>query len=206
MEKITAKKLTSQIDRQGLPPGSAWETTQQVSFCSDWRGENPDPERETGVRILWNTDCLFLRFECRYRTIFVYEGGNCRRDRLWMRDVAEIFLHPETDEIRRYREFEISPNGNWLDLDISPGNKSIINCDLKSRVIVNTSRQVWTAEMAIPASCLAVPFDPKAVWRLNLFRIEGEDPNRFYSAWHPTYTPQPNFHVPEAFGILEFTE
>jgi hypothetical protein len=118
--------------------------------------------------------------------------------------VAELFLHPETEELRRYREFEISPNGDWLDLDISPGNKSIIFCDLISRVVVDTRQRIWTAEMAIPTSCLAVPFDPGTIWRLNLFRIEGEEPYRFYSAWRPTYTLQPNFHVPEAFGILRF--
>jgi len=32
-----------------------------------------------------------------------------------------------------------------------------------------------------------------------------EEP-RFYSAWRPTNTPAPNFHVPEAFGALVFTE
>jgi len=29
---------------------------------------------------------------------------------------------------------------------------------------------------------------------------------RFYSAWSPTMTPTPNFHVPEAFGHLVFRE
>jgi hypothetical protein len=25
-------------------------------------------------------------------------------------------------------------------------------------------------------------------------------------AWQPTHTPQPNFHVPEKFGLLKFAE
>ncbi len=152
--------------------------------------------------MLWSHDCLYLRFRCAYREIFVYEGGDSRRDRLWMRDVAEIFIQNPGDELRHYREFEISPNGDWLDLDISPGQKTILMCDMKSRVVRDADR--WTAELALPMKVLAPKFDPEEVWRLNLFRIEGRAPNRFYSAWRPTWTPEPNFHVPERFGELRF--
>jgi len=44
------------------------------------------------------------------------------------------------------------------------------------------------------------------VWRVNFFRVEGATEPRFYSAWRPTNTPKPNFHVPEAFGALVFTD
>jgi alpha-galactosidase len=44
------------------------------------------------------------------------------------------------------------------------------------------------------------------VWRVNFFRVEGAAEPRFYSAWRPTNTPKPNFHVPEAFGALVFTD
>jgi hypothetical protein len=36
--------------------------------------------------------------------------------------------------------------------------------------------------------------------------VEGPSEPRFYSAWRPTNTGQPNFHVPEAFGWLVFVE
>jgi alpha-galactosidase len=39
-------------------------------------------------------------------------------------------------------------------------------------------------------------------WRLNLFRVEGQGPHRVYSAWSPTGTASPDFHVPAAFGRL----
>jgi alpha-galactosidase len=205
-EIVIARKLTRPLDSQGLPDPRAWMIPSSVSFCSDWRGENPDPERETCARLLWSPDHLFIRFECRYRGLFVYEGGNSRRDKLWLRDVAEVFLRPVVSESVHYREFEISPNGDWLDLDISPGEKRILLCDLKCRVMVDPRSRIWTAEMAIPMDCLISSFDPRTFWRLNLFRIEGDDPKRFYSAWRPTFTPQPNFHVPDAFGILQFQD
>jgi hypothetical protein len=41
-------------------------------------------------------------------------------------------------------------------------------------------------------------------WRVNLFRCVGSG-NERYLAWQPTYTVEPNFHVPEVFGWLEFS-
>ena len=39
------------------------------------------------------------------------------------RDVAEVFIQTDTSQARRYWEFEISPNGMWIDLEISPEGK-----------------------------------------------------------------------------------
>jgi hypothetical protein len=41
-------------------------------------------------------------------------------------------------------------------------------------------------------------------WGVNLFRCVGSDEETRYLAWRPTRTPEPNFHVPEAFGTLRF--
>jgi len=200
--RIIAKKIIAPPDADGLPTSNAWNEAMPEAFCSDWRGENPDPLRETEVRLLWSPDHLYIRFSCRYREIFVYEGGNSRRDQLWTKDVAELFIQRSSDELMHYREFEISPNGDWLDLDIKAGQKYFLMCDLKSRAVRNADN--WIAELAIPMDSLTSDFNPDEIWRLNLFRIEGQEPKRFYSAWRPTYTTKPNFHVPERFGELLF--
>ena len=51
---------------------------------------------------------------------------------------------------------------------------------------------------------LAANFDSTAIWRANFYRVEGKSEPRAYLAWQPTSTPQPNFHVPSAFGKLRF--
>jgi hypothetical protein len=200
MARITAERIEA---IEGLPAAAEWNQSESISFCADWRGENPDPLTTTEVKILWSPDHLFIRFRCNYRELYTYAGGNCLRDELWLRDVAELFIRPEDDNLRHYKEFEISPNGDWLDLDINNGKKTFLSCNLKSQVTVNPSTMIWTAEMGIPFSCLDASFDPRKIWRLNLFRIEGPEPNRFYSAWRPTGAPKPNFHVPDVFGELQ---
>src|SRR5262245_17726862 len=106
-----------------LPNPLDWQLAAPVSFCADWRGENADPERSTTVQLLWNAQNLFLRFQCRYREIFIFSDSdpNGRRDHLWDRDVAEVFLQPDPSRPAFYREFEVSPNGMWIDLDVFPG-------------------------------------------------------------------------------------
>ena len=204
MDRIIAGKLKTRLNCAGLPEISAWENAPIAAFCSDWRNENPDPGRKTEVQLLWSPDRLFIRFRCRYREIFVYEGGNSRRDQLWQRDVAEIFIRHPASEETHYKEFEISPNGDWLDLDIEPGKKTVLLCNLRTRVSIDERSRIWIAELGIPMPCLTESFDPDETWRVNFFRIEGRDPERFYSAWKPTYTPRPNFHIPAFFGHLQF--
>jgi len=204
--KAVASRLAEPGDSEGLPTAALWERAAPLRFNADWQGRNADPERETEVRLLWTPEVLFLRFRARYRTITVFSDAeaNGRRDQLWDRDVAEAFLQPDRSNLRRYKEFEVSPNGFWIDLDIAPGEKHDLKSGLKPRVLLSESQNIWTAELAIPMMCLVAKFDPTMAWRVNFYRVEGALEPRFYSAWKPTGTRAPNFHVPEAFGELVF--
>ena len=208
---MVAAKLASSTGRELLPHVAAWDMAGPVAFCSDWQGRHPDPLRETEVRLLWSHEFLFVRFRARFRDIHVFPEPNTRRDQLWLRDVAEVFIQPEPEDHGHYLEFEVSPNGSWLDLDIhlDPDNnerrKSDLLCALRSKVIVDEPARVWVAELGLPMNCLTETFRPDASWKINFFRVEGQEPARFYSAWRPTHTLQPNFHVPEAFGELQFS-
>ena len=205
--KAVAVRVIEPRDAEGFPTPVPWERATPLRFIADWQGRNADPERETEVRLLWTPEILFLRFEARYRTITVFADAeaNGRRDQLWDRDVAEAFLQPDLSSPRRYKEFEVSPNGFWIDLDIAPGEKHDLKSGLKRRVVLKEEQKIWIAELAIPMTCLVANFDATVAWRANFYRVEGAEEPRFYSAWRPTGTAIPNFHVPEAFGELVFT-
>ena len=203
-----ATRLSKETDSQGFPTPTAWETATAVRFDTDWQGRNPDALRETEVRLLWTPETLYLRFQAHYRVITVFPKAepSGRRDQLWDRDVAEVFLQPDVSAPRHYKEFEISPNGFWIDLDIAPEEKRGLKSGLRRRVHVDEKKKLWVAELSIPMISLVAHFDPGATWKVNFYRVEGADEPRFYSAWRPTGTPKPNFHVPEAFGRLVFVE
>jgi alpha-galactosidase len=201
-----AAALTTPVESDGFPPPNAWDRTAPIHFDSDWQGKNADPQRSTETRLLWSTTALYIKFVARYRELSVFADAdrNGRRDKLWDRDVAEVFLQPDPSHLRRYKEFEVSPNGLWIDLDIDNGGLQDLKSGLHRRVSINEQKKAWTAELAIPMQSLLPQFDPHAVWRVNFYRVEGPSEPRFYSAWRPTNTPQPNFHVPEVFGYLKF--
>ncbi|MDP9340405.1 MAG: carbohydrate-binding family 9-like protein [Acidobacteriota bacterium] len=198
--------LDGSLDASGFPRSKAWENAEPIHFRSDWQGKNADARRSTEVRLLWTAETLYLKFVASYRVIAVFDDAepNGRRDKLWDRDVAEVFLQPDPRNVRRYSEFEVSPNGFWIDLDINDGALEDLRSGLKRRVSINETAKTWTAELAIPMKSLVHRFDPHALWRVNFYRVEGVAEPRFYSSWQPTNTPQPNFHVPELFGYLKF--
>jgi len=206
MDEIVAQYVTQEITLSAARPAEEWRQAVPVSFCTDWRGLPADPALLTQVQALWSTRTLFLRFECRYCELHVFEDAepNGRRDRLWERDVVEAFLQPDATRERYYREFEVSPNGMWLDLDIFPGGRSDLNSGMERSAFIDEARRQWAAELAIPLASLSPNVSTDAIWRANFYRVEGRQEPRQYLAWRPTHTPAPNFHVASAFGVLRF--
>jgi len=204
--EIVAEPLAREIALNAAHPAPEWQQATPVRFCSDWQGRNPDPGRQTEVRALWTSHTLYLRFECRYRELSLFPDSdpNGRRDHLWDRDVAEAFLQPDPSEPRAYKEFEVSPNGMWIDLNISPAGDTDLKSGLQRSVSLDEKSRRWAAELAIPMRSLTERFDPAATWRANFYRVEGSAEPRAYLAWQPTHSRQPNFHVPAVFGKLRF--
>ncbi len=204
--EIVASYIDHDLRIEDSRTAREWQNASPITFDSDWQGKNADRGRETEVRVLWSRQNLYLRFVCQYRELFMFDDSdpNGRRDHLWDRDVAEAFLQPDPSRERFYKEFEVSPNGMWVDLDIFPGGLADLKSDLQRSVARDEKSRVWTAVLAIPMKSLIANFSPSAVWRVNFYRVEGKSEPRAYLAWQPTNTPQPNFHVPKAFGKLRF--
>jgi hypothetical protein len=161
VETILAVHVAREITLSARHPAPEWLEASPISFCGDWQGLNFDPARQTEVRALWTTTNLYLRFECRYRELFVFEDSdpNGRRDHLWDRDVAEVFLQPDPTRPRYYREFEVSPNGMWIDLDIFPGGLSDLKSGMQRSVWLDREHDTWAAELMIPMLALTPNFD-----------------------------------------------
>jgi alpha-galactosidase len=206
--EIVAIYVPREIQLDAANSATEWQNAVPITFCADWLGNNPDPDRETEVRLLWSEQTLYLRFRCRYRELFLFTNADPdgRRDHLWDRDVAEAFLQPDPAQDRYYKELEISPNGMWIDLDIFPGGRADLKSGLRRSVVLDEKAHVWTAEMSVSMKALTARFSPLAIWRVNFYRVEGKTEPRAYLAWRPTRTPQPNFHVPSAFGSLRFAD
>lgn len=162
------------------------------------------PRLRTAVRVGWRDDVLCVRFDARDEGVV---ASLTERDApLWTEDVFEIFVSPH-DPPTVYYEFEVNPLSTVFDARVeSPDlTRETMRVDpswtcrgFGARVTRTPNR--WSATLRIPLRELAGSSLP-AVWRANFFRID-RGPIDEFSAWSPTLTRPPDFHVPERFGFL----
>jgi len=172
------------------------------------------PKLDSEVRAFWTATDLYLLFICPYDTLnlFLPAKGGGPRDKLWDRDVVEVFLGDDWQNIRHYREFEIAPTGDWVDLAIDLDKQNYDQnwrSGWHTQARIDEKSHVWYAAARIPLKAISTqPVKPGTRWRANLYRIEGQGPDerRHFMCWQPTcvVNRDPN-HVPENFGTLIFT-
>lgn len=163
-----------------------------------------------------STRCQLLRDDERQLLFVRFQGEDDEQhsafrlldEPLYRQDVFELFLCEDGD-LTRYKELECSPwdvhfdglihfvEGEGPRLDVSwdiGGWRSHTHFDRKRNLIV---------------SCWALPYaafsrEPRAgeSWRMGVFRIDHSQRGQSLQAWQAT--GQPNFHVPERFGSLDF--
>jgi len=195
------------------PASATWKTAGTARIVKDCARQVDYPDLDTEVRAFWTDGALYLRFACPYRSLnrFPPAADGADRDKLWDRDVVEVFLGDDWKNIRHYREYEIAPTGERVDLAINldgGGEGRAWNSGWETRARIDDAAKVWYAAAKIPLeSVSAAAVGPGTKWRINLYRIDGDgpDPQRRFLCWQPTcvVNRDPN-HVPEAFGTLVF--
>lgn len=196
-----AGKVT-QVAADGFPLASQWADAPTTFFRHDWQGRALAGPQSTRVQLLRGADQLYLRFICKFDMLNTFERAGSATDiwPLWERDVVEVFLQaPDRAGLKSYREVEVSPNGLLLEIAVEASGKKRMHGQSRAKAQIDAKHKVWTAELAVPMR------GAEEGWRLNLFRVEGEGKDRVYSAWSPTRTATPDFHVPAAFGRLLVT-
>lgn len=166
------------------------------------------PRLATSIRMGLRAGVLCVRFDGRDDGVVA-----THRDRdapLWEEDVFEVFLAPGPGPPRVYFELEVNPLGALFDARVdspelrraSMGVDASWDCPgLTARASAREGR--WSALLRIPLAPLCGGEIPPT-WRANFYRIDrgaSGKPDEF-TAWSPTLSDPPDFHVPERFGIL----
>jgi hypothetical protein len=169
-------------------------------------------EHRTEVRSKWTRNNLYFLFTCPYAKLYLkpQPRKDVETNELWNWDVAEVFIGSDTHDIRHYKEFEVSPQDEWIDLDIDlnkPHHEDgwIWNSRFQVAARIDESAKTWYACMRIPYSSIdAKPAAAGNILRANFFRAQGPPAERKEITWRPTH--QSTFHVPEAFGTLKLID
>jgi hypothetical protein len=185
-----------------------WSAARPVNMEKDSFGKAV-PRYRTEVRSRWTKDNLYFLFICPYEELHVKPEPNTRQEtnQLWNWDVAEVFVGSDFADIKHYKEFEVSPQGEWIDLDVNLRNPHhedgwTWNSGFEAAARIDPQKHVWYAAMRIPLAAIdARPPAPGNTLRLNLFRSQGPPEHLQEITWQPPMSE--TFHVPEHFGLLK---
>jgi hypothetical protein len=191
------------------PDSPFWKSVRGTLSNQDSMG-NLVTKNVMTIRSRWTRANLYLLFTCGFESLYLKRDPqiDAETNGLWKWDVAEAFIGDDFENINRYKEFEVSPQGEWVDLDIDRGKAGGTpdgwrwNSGFKVKARIDDSKKVWFAEMCIPFDSISRKrAEPGLRLRINFFRTQGEAPNRTLLAWQPTHAS--TFHVPAVFGIIQ---
>jgi hypothetical protein len=192
------------------PDSAFWKSISGVVIDKSVLGE-ARPKLRAEVRSRWSKANLYFLFIGRYEVLNLKTNPitTAETDRLWLHDCFEAYVRAEVGPTNRYREFQMSPQGEFLDLDIDssqprPGyhDERLWNSGFVVKARIDETNHMWCGEMRIPLGSIdsRLPQVGNEL-RVNFCRQDGAGRNRDFLAWQPTgaWTP----HRPEKFGTLK---
>lgn len=166
----------------------------------------PIPNHRTEIRSRWTNRNLYLLFICHYETLNLHPNPDTTKetDKLWLWDVVEAQIGSDLERINLYKEFQVSPQGEWVDADIDRNNWNVErqlqwNSGFKVKARIDSEQNIWYGEMQIPMYQIA-PRRPTRGTEMRANFIRSQSRPRKVIAWRPTKSRE--WHAPEVFGQL----
>ncbi len=188
-----------------------WSAASKVKLERDRFGKIV-PGFSAEVRPRWTKNNLYFLFVAPYEQLYLKPNPSTQQEtnQLWNWDVAEVFLGSDFDDIQRYKEFEVSPQGEWIDLDINlhtPHHEDgwTWNSGFEKVARIDRAKHIWYVAMRIPlASIDKRTAAEDNTLRINLFLSEGRPAKHREIAWQAPMSD--TFHVPEKFGLIRLVK
>jgi hypothetical protein len=197
----------------GKGGNEAWEATQWVTLYASDQQE----QRQTRFKMLYSGSGIYFLFQNEDKILSASKTSDF--DRLWLEDVVEVFLWPDTTETL-YFEYEISPLNvelpllvpnidnkflGWLPWQYEGSRKVKHFTHVEGEKKPNGEIRSWTAEFFIPFTLLSplrnVPPTRGMKWKANMYRLDYD--NNEITRWHWSKT-ETNFHQYSKFGTVVF--
>ena len=178
------------------------------------------PAVRAEIRSRWSDQNLYVLFIGNYQKLTLNPKPDLVNEtpHLWEKDCFEFYVGADFEHPNRYREFQVSPQGEFLDNDIDstvtrPGlnGEERWNSNFKVKARIDEQNKIWCGEMQIPFAAIDAR-SPRAgnTLRVNMFRQDNlptSDPDgrtRDFLAWQPPGVWNP--HHPEKFGTLRLVD
>lgn len=162
----------------------------ELQIGHTWDGQPIPSAEQTHLTLHPRDGELIVRVEAPFHGDPPPPGPPGPTDRLWEREVVELFVLGEGD---RYLEVEMSPFGHYLVLRLDGVRQPFASC-LPMPYAASRRSDRWTGEARLP-----LVWRPPGALRVNAFAIHGQGDTRRYLASTPLPGPSPDFHRLDGF-------
>lgn len=212
------QRADSPIIIDGRINEAAWQRAQPIEFIFPWDFQT-GAKQKTLARVLWDDECLYVGYECEDADIVAQYTE--RDDPTYKDDCVEIFITPNLQfpyyyglemnaRATLFDYFYVYPHVNLRRFNLS-GVRLATHIDGTLNMSGDTDKG-WSLEVAIPwhnfveLAQTVDPPQPGDIWRAQLNRWDGVEPNRRLSQWHWSGHEKSNPHNPARFGRLKFVK
>ena len=184
-------------------------------------GSKPDHIPRTQVKVAYDDTSLYLIFRVEDRYVRAvaqnHQDGVCRDS------CVEFFFTTGGDVASGYFNIEMNCGGTMLfhyqktpsqdrvEIPEDQYSKFEIAHSLPKNIDPEIKEPTtWTVEYRLPIEILDgyCPVDrpaPGVSWRANFYKCGDQTSHPHWLTWSEVDFPRPNFHLPEFFGVIEFT-
>lgn len=190
----------------------------QSATWIDMSASESNEARKTRVKVLYSNSGIYFLFHNDDNILTASKTADF--EKLWLEDVVEVFLWPDTTETM-YFEYEISPlnyelpilipnfDGNflgWRPWQYEGERKTKHLTSVKGGEKKSGGRiEAWYAEFFIPYALMRplrnVPPKQGSMWRINMYRVDHDNQKPVRWFWKK---PETNFHQYTIFGEMFF--
>jgi hypothetical protein len=195
----------------------AWAATPAMTLQFLWESQT-GPKQMTRARLLWDAQALYVGFDADDTDITAQFQQ--RDDPTFRDDAVEIFINPDPKQETVYYGFEMNARGVLYDY-LNYNSRTLfkrfdatgvqIATSLRGSLNVrNDTDSGWSLEAMIPwgnfEELSRRPPVAGTVWKANLNRWDGVQPDRRMSIWSDPQNSDSWPHVPARFGEIVFVE
>lgn len=215
----TVKKLTTLIKIDANWNKPQWQNIEAIDL-NNLMGEAPVFRPVVNAKMMYDAENIYVIFkvEDRYvRCVAKNINGAICDD-----SAVEFFFSPDENEPDKYFNLEINCGGTPLMFyNIVPRKdyKILDPVDIQQIEIAHSLPQIidpeiaepitWTIEYRIPVTLLqkysnVTQPKPGSTWRGNFYKCGDKTSNIHYLTWALVDNKNPDFHLPQFFGVLKF--